>query len=55
MIQDSVHRRYLVYSTTIVDLPRVNKLLAPTDGQDLRVGLVSQSLEASLDRVQGIA
>lgn len=45
----------LVYGTTVVYLPHIDKFLAPTDGHNLRVGLVGQRLVASLDRVHRIA
>lgn len=40
MIHNFIHRRYLAYGTTVVYLPRIDELLAPTDGNYLRVGLV---------------
>lgn len=46
--------RRLMYSTTIVDLPRIDELLAPAECNEFRVRLVRQSLEAGLDRVHGV-
>lgn len=44
-----------MYSATIVDLSCIDKLLAPAERDEFRVGLVRQSLEAGLDRVHGVA
>lgn len=44
-----------MYSTTIVDLSRIDELLASAERNEFRVGLVRQSLEAGLDRVHGVA
>lgn len=49
------HECRLLYSTTIVDLSRINELLASAERDQFRVGLVRQSLEAGLDRVHGVA
>lgn len=49
------HERHLLYSTTIVDLSRIDELLASAERNELWVGLVRQSLEAGLDRVHGVA
>lgn len=45
----------LVYGTTIVHLPRVDKLPASAYGDLLGVWLVPQGLYAGLDRVHGVA
>lgn len=55
MIQNLVQIRCLVYSTTIVHLPGINELPASPDGDLLRIRLVHQGLDASLDRVHRIA
>lgn len=44
-----------MYSTTIVDFPRIDELLAPAERNEFRVGLIRQSLEAGLDRIHGVA
>ena len=43
-----------VHFTTVVHLPRVHQLLAPPDGDGLRVRLVQQQLVHGLDRVHRV-
>lgn len=45
---------FLIYSSAIVHLAHVHQLLAPADGDLLRVGLVRQRLVRRLDRVHGV-
>lgn len=50
-----IHIACLKCRTAIVHLARVDKLLASAESDLLRIRLVHQSIEASLDRVHGVA
>lgn len=44
----------LVYSTSVIHLPRVHHLLSPANGNLFRVGLVHEGLVRCFDSVHGV-